>query len=32
MRRQQWMAAWEAAWQRNIEACDDEGDCMIVLT
>ena len=29
---QQWMAAWEAAWQRNLDSCDADGHCLIQVT
>ena len=32
MPARQWLAAWEAAWQRNLDTCDAEGNCMIQVT
>lgn len=29
---QQWVAAWEAAWQRNLRTCDGNGNCLIQVT
>lgn len=29
---EQWLAAWEAAWHRNLERCDAAGDCLIHTT
>lgn len=28
----QWMANWEAVWQRNLDTCDDSGSCLVQLS
>lgn len=30
--RDRWMANWEAVWQANLDSCDAEGQCMIVVS
>lgn len=32
MPARQWLAAWEAEWQRNLDTCDAEGRCLIQVT
>lgn len=27
-----WLAPWEAAWQKNLDSCSADGDCLIQLT